>query len=182
MGNKSRRKLASLQATQQQPQSIAQDKLIINFSYENAWQSLKVDDFTNLLKDSNDFVLKHREVFSLVSYILKTNTKQLFHERHCNIIKDQDIRDLIKKILIQKERQKNKSLSPSRAESIVEQLLDAEIAEIGNQGGLRIFGLFKESEFIVLFIDYFHLIFPSQKHNQIDTSCNAFCPQLTIIK
>lgn len=146
------------------------------FSYENLWASTKEGFFTNFLKNEKEFITMHRQIFQIICRASRIKSDALFLEDHCSIVKD-DKRDLIKKILENKEKKFNPEGNNKKNKETVEQLLTDRIVKIGFVGGIRIFGAIDGDLIRILLIDYHHLIYPNVKYNTLDYNKYNFCPQ-----
>ena len=53
-------------------------------------------------------------------------------------------------------------------EFINQNILDTDIYQLGLDGGVRVISIISGNIFEILFFDVHHLIYPSEKHNDID--------------
>lgn len=146
-------------------------KLYIDFNkYPNWTHSYKGNHFTNALKDSN-VAAKH--FFFLIDELfgdVQENIIPILAGRypHCHPIKDEKKRKLVIAIV-----QKLHHFELESAAKIWELSAKRNI-------GIRVIGIVVTNEiynFIPLFIDHNHLLYPSSKHNQSDYKNFTFLPQ-----
>lgn len=149
---------------------------LFDFSYETAWISVDVDGFTNFLEDSNEFVKKHKKTFDIVREISKIPAQQVeSNYKHCNYINKPDAVERIKNILFEQERKLYPTIKKEIINDKIEQLIDSNIYEFGIKQEVRIFGIRTDKVIKVLFVDYFHKVFPSIKYNHLNPN-GSFCP------
>lgn len=152
--------------------------MIIDFSFQTCLGAAKLRNFTNFLKDQTEFA-------DMVSHILgkmivELSTKDLneiknikAYHTHPLKTKTDDAIDILREILKNEFDYKDK---------IIEQWLDnngiffQELWQIScpDSHGIRIIGFVENNRFRVLFIDYFHQLYPDEKNNQRNIDKNNF--------
>lgn len=158
------------------------DNVIINFSrFPFCFRCIQVKKygFTNYLKDNIDFFDKFKELNEhIIPSFVNQNFEVLSQGRHAHPIRNSDkeylvIKEILKKLCMDY----NNYTKDEEFELWFEQNInDYQIWQLGNIGGIRLFGIRNMNVFNVLFIDYHHLLYASQKHNQINYANYNFCP------
>lgn len=152
------------------------DKIIINFAtFPFCFRTTSINDYTNKLKNNEEFALKFKDIFEKLLPHVSDNTFDSLHNEkfHCHIIRDneKDKIKLIYKIVGNLVTNWKPGIDVS---SFLKQNLEGEmIWQLGNNS-VRIIGIRKNNIFNVLFIDYHHLIYPSVKYNQTNYSKNDY--------
>ncbi len=155
------------------------DSIIIDFSkFPFCFKGIVVDDFTNLLEDSNEFLSHFKYLIcDFIPHFRQYTSDTLYQaSKHCHLIKKDknlDKYELILKI-IGKILSENGGLDFETFYN--NNLNDYQIWQLGLGGGLRAIGTLSNNIFSVLFFDYNHLIFPDEKNNQKDVKNNTFKP------
>ena len=160
-------------------------RFVADFSFQTTWVSINHSGFTNMLKDSDQFFKLHNLIFNDIlptlkqvdfvspgEYILTLKRTSL---PHSHSIEDDEKIKLINDILV-KALMKVKNFSDKDASKYLKQNLDGEkLYQIG-KNSVRFIGYFEKNVFIILLIDYHHLLYPSNKHNENDHSSYSICP------
>lgn len=147
-------------------------EFIVDFSFEGAFVSCKIGDFSNYLKDEKEFVLKHRELMNDIHKLSGHKLSELMNGgyRHCHKVSDGDVlraKEIIKTIFSQLEKD----------DSYFEQLIECEdIYQIGFESEIRLFGTIRGNTFRVYFIDYYHDFNYDQRRNIRNKKLCNFCP------
>lgn len=161
-----------------------QENVVLDFSFDTVWISIKHKEFTNYLEDDNEFFKMHRIIFKDILPILSRVIYKYPHDfirqisyeglPHSHEV-DSDHKKIVKDILVQIHMKKGGEKKQS--EDFVNQNIGEErIYQIGHTS-IRIFGYFKENIFVVLMVDYHHLVYPNKIHyNEKDYSNFKMCP------
>lgn len=160
--------------------SSSNDNIIIDFSaYPQLFRSVQYDKFTNYLNDSEDFFRKLKYVFeSLIPHVSRYTYNNITNgtSGHTHVIHD-DTREmrLIKGII--KKKLENEGYEDKYIENFfINNINEYEIWQFGVIGDVRIFGTRYLNRFRPIFIDYHHLVYPSDKYNQPNYKSYGFCP------
>lgn len=155
------------------------NNIIIDFSkYSFCFMGVSCKNFTNLLKDSDEFLAHFKNlIFKFLPYFASRMPNNLFlSNKHCHLIrKDQDsdkynlVLDVIREIF-------NRYNEMDFDTFYSHNLNDCAIWQLGLIGGLRLVGTLNDNVFSVLFFDYNHLLYPDEKYNQKDYESNTFSP------
>lgn len=161
-----------------------QSNAVIDFSFDTVWISIKHKKFTNFLANDDQYFKMHKIIFKDILPIVNTvqfvNVNEFIKQityaglRHSHEVggshKDLVI-EIITSILI------SKGMNPAQAQDKVNQNIKEEkMYQIGHNS-VRMFGYFKNNVFIVLVVDYHHLVYPSKdKHNEDDYMSYKVCP------
>lgn len=156
------------------------DNIIIDFSTFNfCFRTVTVGDFTNKLKNIDEFKKKFKNIIEveIPFYSKKKFSNIFFDSKHCHDIK-QGTKEY--ELIVQISKQLYKELKGNPNEKDIELFIsnffnDYSIWQLGCIQGTRLIGIKKSNVFSVLFIDYHHLIYPDEKHNQTDYLSNSFC-------
>lgn len=158
-------------------------KIVIDFQYEFALCGIKEGDFCNFLRDEKEYILYNIHIISkMVSEISKKNIEELRTNSnyHTHQIKEQNKREKIKKILksiiMKYYNNSDKKYAEDYIINIGFEMNDIWQISCPDSKGIRIIGFLHGNIFKVLFIDYFHLIYPDAKNNTKNISKNNFCP------
>lgn len=150
--------------------------IIIDFSCPLSFYSCKEGDFTNYLKNPQEFIKHRRMLFGeMLEYFSKNNFDDLKRNSssHTHIINDKENLSKIEKIL---KKLINIKWPDNNSGEIVKQYMESCIWQLGYKEGFRLIGTRNNNIFNLLFIDYHHLIFPSKKYNTKDLSKYKYCP------
>lgn len=181
MSRKKQRKIEK-PTTQEQ----VDNRFVADFSFETVWVSTKHGDFTNLLKDDAQFYQYHGLLFGKILPVLKKQKfksggdyifklKNNYIMPHSHSIEEAEKLSLIYEIL-KKALIKSKNYSVEDASEYIEQNISSEkLYQIGLES-IRIIGYFDMNIFVVLLMDYHHLIYPSKYDNQPDYKHYSVCP------
>lgn len=163
--------------------NIDTDNIIIDFSlFPFCFRCVTVGNFTNKLKDANQFFkyfkrLLENEIPTLVQFNFNNISKETKRHSH-SILNDTKeyvlIKDILKELL---KSYKKGNYSTEYYEKFLENNVNEyTIWQLGITGGIRLIGVRKSNVFSVLFIDYHHLIYRDDKHNQENYKLYDFCP------
>lgn len=149
------------------------NKLIFDFSYPNWLKGTTYKEFTNMLKNENEFSESMVHIFTKLIPVITENWEQhikhggSYQFKHCHVVAEDKI-ELLEKIV---NIIHQKSLLDEESKN------DFKYWQVGIQGGLRMYGVYHSNNNIMypLFVDHHHLIHPSEYHNQKDVSKYAFC-------
>lgn len=141
--------------------------VIVDFSkFPFCFRNTKCKKYTNMLKDENEFFEKFKELIEkLLPHICSKTFDELINDRmHCHIIKSEDMK-LVYEVVGEMVSKWNPDID---VEEFLKQNLDGEkIWQLGFES-IRLIGIREDNLFHVLFIDYYHLIYPSVKYNDKD--------------
>ncbi|MFU1788996.1 hypothetical protein ACM3BL_10145 [Mammaliicoccus sciuri] len=142
---------------------------------------IKSISFSNKYNDYKEMAKVLTTVMTTLFTDMQEHGYDIFHKQgifyqrqlHCHTI-DEDKKDKIRKIIDEIYT------NPLDIESDEEKKL----WQYGLKGGIRLICLFDRASCEVhpLFIDPFHLIYPSEKHNQNDVMSNSCCPIKSFIE
>lgn len=150
--------------------------------YETAFFPIKVHkEFTNHLLNLNDFCQKLASVFDkIITEINGKKFTEIFNDKsryHCHRIEGEE-KNKYKKII--NELVKTRYCSKDKKASLINQtFFDSEnVYQIGIQqvNQLRFIGILNDNIFGVVFIDFHHLIYPSDKYNKKDVFSFTYDP------
>ena len=150
------------------------DKVIINFGkYPFSFRQISVDQFTNKLKDLDEFKHMCQVLFEKLIpclYECRSMEEARTKYRHCHSI----VGDKLEKVhsIVRQLCTINKPKFDSNL--FVTQNLDNEIIWQLGLEDIRIIGIRHENVLDVLFIDYNHLIYSNKKYNQTEYTRNDF--------
>jgi hypothetical protein len=146
--------------------------LTFDFSNHNWLKSISQRSFTNKLSDEVMFAEYITEIFHKLIPEIQKNWKDIVNHqgrglwRHCHQVAD-DKTPMVLGIIeeIHGHQFRTESAGPS-------------LWQLGVTQNIRLFAIhnYTNNYLIPVFIDYHHLIHPSQKHNQDDYYSYAFCP------
>ncbi|WP_398573974.1 hypothetical protein [Staphylococcus equorum] len=150
-------------------------KVVINSSEWLKSCVIKEINFSNKYHDYKEMAQTLTKVMTEVIFDIQQNGFDIFNKNsiyyqrnhHCHII-DGEKKEIVKKIL--DEIYTNKLDIDSDEEK--------KLWQYGVTSGLRIICLYDQANCLVhpLFIDPYHLIYPSEKYNEKDVMKNSFCP------
>ena len=164
------------------PKQNGQERIIVDFSCPFCLYSCKVGKgFTSYHKNSGEFLSRMQVLFGeALQHIAQYNFDELCrNERHTHIIDDEEKLDLIEKIL--NELIDIRYSEVSNKDRILGNYMDRNnIWQIGFKQGVRLVGRRNDNIFNLLFIDYHHLIYSSDKYNNVDYKSFTYCPMTSI--
>jgi hypothetical protein len=164
-------KLGKLKSGNTQLKQSGADKLIFDFSRDKALKSVKISNFNNYSRDFESFHDEFKCLFKNIIHLSQYDLRTALFSAHCHQINDPVKKNLIKQVLIEQTDKTKFDLS-----KIDELLSNNSIYQFGATGGVRILGYETHRNVIqVLFIDLYHLIFPSEKYNNVDFDLNEIC-------
>ncbi|QHW33324.1 hypothetical protein GZH47_22700 [Paenibacillus rhizovicinus] len=148
------------------------ERLTFDFSYDRWLKSISIKGFTNLLKNEEEFASAIVQVFKDVIPIIQSNWEIIRHNTklqfpHCHsLAKDKII--LVNKII---EEIYNKQLMDESGNE------NLNYWQLGVKQSLRLIAIFDHSTNIIypVFLDHFHQIHPSIKHNDNNINKNTLC-------
>ena len=148
------------------------EKLHFCFMHGFSFQSTTINSFTNFYKDKDSFLKFIKKLFEVDIPNLSKKTfnelkssKKHYHKIENN--KDDKKRNMVINII--KKMLKSKNFNSRQIEEFINQnILDTDIYQLGLDGGVRVIGIISGNIFEILFFDVHHLIYPSEKHNDID--------------
>lgn len=160
-------------------------RVVLDFSFDSVWVSISDGDFTNFLKNDDEYFKMHYIIFKKIIPIIKRTEFNNIGEfirniqysglPHSHIVDDANKINTIK-LILEKSLMEFKQNSKEQAkESVNQNIGDEKLYQIGHQS-VRIFGYFKENIFTILVIDYHHLIYSDTKHNKNDFKRYSMCP------
>lgn len=152
--------------------AISDRPLSFNLANGKWLKSINNKSFTNKLHKENDFAPAIFELFNKVIPTVQSHWEEIFRNpgrsqwKHCHTIDN----DKIDKVLAIVETIHGHTYRESQTGS--------KLWQFGISQGLRLVGIYNYNDNTVtpLFVDYHHLVYPSQKHNKEDHSSFKFCP------
>ena len=156
--------------------SSKKEKKLVRNNLSSEKKTLKVDfshflfpnislgAFTNYLTDRDECLKKLKAFYhQVLPYINGKTFQELEKEnKHCHSINGKKEKFLIVKIL-KKYKEIYEEFSLPNYEEFLE-----DFYQLHGPNGLRLIGLRISNSFILLFIDFHHLIYPNIKHNDYD--------------
>ena len=153
--------------------------IIIDFSFQTCLGSARAGNFTNFLKSQSEFadMLSHilgKMIVELSTKELKEISRNRAYHTHLLRNKTELAIDILREIL------KNEfDYEKEDAEKWLDNngIFLQELWQIScpDSHGIRLIGFFQDNiHFRVLFIDYYHQIYPDEKNNQENIEANEF--------
>lgn len=181
MSKKKRRKVPSVNLdlakknvkNRQKPTEFSDEAFSFDFR-DNRWlKGVQVEKFTNKLRNSEEYSRYITKIFGVIIPEIQE--------------KSQNISDLnssgFKCHSIEQGEESYKTILKVMKEIYGEEFQnsidnDQDVYQLGVNGGIRIITLRNKKTNIIkpLFIDYYHLAYPSVKHNQDDYLSKKICP------
>lgn len=156
--------------------------IIIDFSrFPFCFRCVSVDDFTNKLKDCDEFFyyfkrLIETEIPALTQFTFDNVTKMTRHS-HSILYKSKEYDKVIKIVKKLYSEFKNDMLTDHDFELFYDNHINEyQMWQLGITSGIRLIGIRYNNIFSVLFIDYHHLIYPDKNYNQDNYELYSFCP------
>lgn len=155
----------------------------IDFSlFPFCFRCVKFENFTNKLKDANQFFKYFKRLFEVDIHAL---TQHSFDDitkatnKHSHSIQI-DTKEYILVICIIKELYKSFKTNNCNDRDfqifLENNINEYHVWQLGISGGIRLIGIRRSNIFSVLFIDYHHLIYPDKNHNKENYELYDFCP------
>lgn len=155
--------------------------LIVDFSYKTSLGTGKNKNFTNFLSDKDEYIKSITHIlYKMIPEISKHNINDLRSNRsyHTHPLTGSKLEETIS---VLREVVKNcYDYSNDEAEKWIDNqgIHMQKLWQIScpDSHGIRIIGYLEENSpvFHVLFIDYYHLLYPDEKHNQQNVEKNVF--------
>lgn len=153
--------------------NVAQGLFTFDFR-NNKWLSgIQVGKFTNKIKDAESYCKLMTRIMGIIIPEFQSKSEDIQKSRatgfNCHAIEQgEDAYNTILKII--------RAIYGDRFEKGI--LQEEEIYQIGVTGGIRIITLRNKSNNVIkpLFVDYYHLAYPSVKYNQTDYLSQDICP------
>lgn len=155
--------------------------LIVDFSYKTSLGTGQYKNFTNFLSDKDEYIKSITHIlYKMIPEISKHNINDLRNNRsyHTHLLNGTKLEETI---AILREIVKNcYDYSNDEAEKWIDNqgIYMQKLWQIAcpDSQGIRIIGILEDDSMIfhVLFIDYYHQLFPSEKHNQQNIEKNKF--------
>lgn len=178
--NKRKRKPKNTQDTRRNAKTdepkLSNNNLVLDFSFEGLYYSVKHNDFSNYLATKDEFINHFRDIRKLNSKISNNyNFLQIINDSafHCHTF-DKNRNNLIIKLIKKAYMKFGES-----DENYVDQLIGGEkIYQIGFEGPLRLIGFYDSNRaiFKVCLIDYWHKLYYDEKYNLHSNKELNFCP------
>lgn len=155
-----------------------QNNIVVDFSrFPFCFRTVTLDNFTNKLKDANEFFEMFNSLFTkVIPHVSQFKSQDIYTNRHCNILKPERNYEEYNLCLKIVEKLSNEYNNYDFETFKCNHIYDYTMCELGTVNGIRLIGVLYSNIFPVLFIDYYHQIFPSVKYNQKDLLKNVFCP------
>lgn len=150
------------------------EKIKIDISkYPFCFRTIKISGFTNKLKNEEEFSKKFKIIVEeLIPHVTQYTFNNIQNStRHCHPVTDSQKIKLIFEIVGNLVEQWKPGVDK---EKFLVQNLEGEVLwELGVRD-VRLIGIRKSTTFHLLFVDYHHLIYPSEKYNDKEYSRNKF--------
>ncbi|EJQ42914.1 hypothetical protein IEQ_05118 [Bacillus cereus BAG6X1-2] len=150
---------------------IDESNLIFDFRYSGWLKSIHTKYFTNKLKNETEFASCIYDVMTKVIPTIQKEWEQIKGRsgqfRHCHPIDSNKI-ELVTNVI----------RHIHGVTMLDDDVSNNSIWQLGTHQGIRIIGMYYQptNTMFPLFVDYHHLIHPSDWHNQKDLDTNSFCP------
>ena len=132
--------------------------VVFDFSAGKSFCSCRTNQFDNHLSGVSDFIEKFKELIDVIGKLSQHRVSELFDNnnnfRHCHSIVDKDCvaRNVIDALYSD--------------DDYVKQFCEGEkLYQAGYDKGVRLVGILKTNVFYVVFVDYFHDLYPDDKKN-----------------
>lgn len=158
------------------------DNINIDFSkFPFCFRSVKVKDYTNMLKDSSQFFKFFKRILEIelpiyVEYTFDDivfKTKKHSHSIPMNTKEYELVINILKELY---KSYKDTNYSDKDFELFLDNNINEyQLWQLGISS-IRLFGIRRSNIFSVLFIDYHHLVYPDKNYNQKNYEKYVFCP------
>lgn len=153
---------------------VVSDVLTFDFSYTNWLRSVSSRNFTNMLKDPNQFGQFIIYTFTKIIPTVQTNWSTIrkngavYQFPHCHTISGEKI-ESIKAVIHE-----------IHGKELCDDVASGELNywQLGMTQSLRVIAIYSHinNTMYPIFLDYHHQIYPSIKHNDDDIDAYDFCP------
>lgn len=151
----------------------------VNFGYQTALGMGKNKDFTNFLKDKDEYIVLITHILSkMIPEISRKSISELRSDKHYHTHTLDDkkaefainiLRDIVKNCCGYDDNGADQWIDNQGIR--MQQLWQISCPD---SHGIRIIGFFQGDVFQVLFIDYYHQIYKDEKNNERNISKNEF--------
>lgn len=161
---------------------MSSNNVVVSFKHDFTFYSVTVDGFTNYTKDADEFIEKHCLIFSKIIPNISINSIAKLRSDGSNHTHplSSDKKNLALKIV--KELVKvQKGYNSADADRFIDNsgfvMYNFWQLSFATSNGIRLIGYFVDNNvFVVLFIDYHHLIEPDKNYNQKNYEKYDYCP------
>lgn len=151
------------------------EKVWFDFQFNNWLTSVKVKNFTNFLKNQEEFIKNQFEIFYTIIPKVISEWNDIIRSRgnypylHCHLLKEDKktkVREVFKEIYKYPLDE------------------DLNIWQFGFTGSVRLICIHNDIEkaLIPIFIDHHHLIYDNEKYNKLDYKNYSYCAVCQFVK
>lgn len=157
--------------------------ICIDFSlFPFCFRCVKTENFTNKLKNANQFFEKFKRLFetdipALIQFSFDNVKKETKRHSHAILTDTKEYSVVIDVVKALFKSDKGDDYSDRDFELFLNNNINEyHVWQLGISSGIRLFGIRRSNVFSVLFIDYHHLIYPNKNYNQENYDIYDFCP------